>query len=521
MTEMARVMRFRRRLTLAGIVLLLLMFAAFLLAYRSVQRAEEMNALVAHTQEILQETGNLRVDRARLRNNFLAFGNTRRLDFAKAFEANRTDIEQGLAHLRSLTANKVEQRRILGELTPALSKEIDAMQNALNKGTTWPAAGAAPAESLPLIVPSEDDARSLIDRFEANELALFRVRSLAVDHSAHRARSLLLLTGVLSILILLAAGHLIQREIMKRAKVEMGLRQAQEILGVRYGEQRVKLDRLVEDLHTQIRARNSAEEELQRLNDDLEIRVESRTAELQELNRELEAFTYSVSHDLRAPLRHMDGFSRILQQEFGPQLPDEAKHYLDRVRAASTHMSALVEDLLHLSRVGRQAPQRQFISLRTLAEEAREDILPEAQGREIQWKLDSLPEVEADPVLLRQVFANLFSNAVKFTRNQPLAVIEVSAREEKGKVVIFVKDNGAGFDPKYADKLFGVFQRLHRQDEFEGTGIGLATVQRIIHKHDGRVWAESQPGQGAIFFFTLPASEQIASPARDRIGAKA
>ena len=285
--------------------------------------------------------------------------------------------------------------------------------------------------------------------------------------------------------------------------MEVGLRRAQEILGVRLEEQRTELGHAVEDLHAQIRARKSADEQLRKLNEELESRVQSRTAELQEVNKELETFSYSVSHDLRAPLRHLDGFSRILQEEFGPQLPDEARHYLDRVRSAATNMSSLVEDLLQLSRVGRQLPRRQRTPLLVVAEEAKSEVVPEANGRTIHWCLQSMPDVEADPILLRQVFVNLFSNAVKFTRNQQVPVIEVGAKKENGKAVIFVRDNGAGFDPRYADKLFGVFQRLHRQDEYEGTGIGLATVQRILDRHGGRVWAEGAVGQGAAIFFTL------------------
>jgi len=518
---MQRARRFRRRLTITGGILLILLFGAFALAYRSVRNVDEMNAWVAHTQDVIRETEALRLARATLSYDYFAYRETQEPSFAQAFEEKRQNLGAVLRHLRALTEDNEQQQRLLDVLTPALSKEADLFENALRAREQQARNAPVISPNLPLAFPTADATRKMIDEFENVEIELFRIRSLAVTQNAHLALNSLLFTGLLTCSILVAAGHLIQREIMKRAKVEVGLRRAQEILGVRYEEQRTELDHMVEDLHAQIHARKSAEQELQRLNAELEERVESRTAELRELNKELEAFTYSVSHDLRAPLRHMDGFSRILQQEFGPQLTDEARHYLDRVRSAATHMSALVEDLLNLSRVGRQAPRRQKTSLRALAEEARQEILPEAQGREIAWNVGTLPEVEADPVLLRQVFVNLFSNAVKFTRKSTAAAIEVKARQENGRVHVSVKDNGAGFDPRYADKLFGVFQRLHRQDEYEGTGIGLATTQRIIHKHGGRVWAESKVGEGATFHFTIPAAGSDVTGLPETIGASA
>jgi signal transduction histidine kinase len=354
---------------------------------------------------------------------------------------------------------------------------------------------------------------------------LFAIRSVRQGESmslranARQAQIVLLLAGLLTFVILLAAGHLIQREILLRAKAEAGMRVVQEMLGMKYEEQRAELGHVMEDLYAQIRTRQQVEDEIRELNGDLEKRVRQQTIELEEMNQELEAFSYSVSHDLRAPLRHLDGFSQILQQEYGPKLPDEAQHYLDRIRGAVTHMSALVEDLLQLSRIGRRMPERQRCSLRALVDEARTEMPQESDGRKIVWRIYSLPEVEADPLLLRQVLANLFSNAVKFTRQQHAAVIEVGSLEENGMNVVFVRDNGVGFDPRYADKLFGVFQRLHRQDEFEGTGIGLATVQRIIHKHGGRTWAESQPGQGATFYFSLPASTPRSQELQEIVGA--
>jgi PAS domain S-box-containing protein len=231
-------------------------------------------------------------------------------------------------------------------------------------------------------------------------------------------------------------------------------------------------------------------------------------AELAASIKELEAFTYSVSHDLRAPLRHISGFSRILKEEFGADLPSEAQHHLQRIQEGTQRMGMLVDDLLNLARVGRRDLSLQVSGLKSIVDEVIADLAPECGDRQIEWKVGNLPFVECDPGLLKQVIHNLLSNAVKFTRPRSQAVIEVGQKDQDGTTVVFVRDNGVGFNMKYADKLFGVFQRLHRPEDFEGTGVGLATVQRIIQKHGGRIWVEAELDKGAMFYFTLGMSEK-------------
>lgn len=247
----------------------------------------------------------------------------------------------------------------------------------------------------------------------------------------------------------------------------------------------------------------AGKQRFQKLSEELEHRVQQRTAELEATNKELEAFTYSVSHDLRAPLRRIDGFANLLVEEHGVHLPDEAARYLTRVREGTRHMGQLVDDLLNLARVGRKELNLQVAGLSSIVERVAGVLKRETPDRVIEWKIQSLPFVECDPALIEVVFTNLLSNSVKYTRPRERAVIEVGAVQKNGQPVIFVRDNGVGFSMKYADKLFGVFQRLHRVEDFEGTGVGLATVQRILHKHGGTIWAEAALDKGACFYFTI------------------
>jgi len=274
----------------------------------------------------------------------------------------------------------------------------------------------------------------------------------------------------------------------------------------------VGASKVVRDITT----RKKAEETIHRLNAELEQRVTQRTAELEAANQELESFSYSVSHDLRAPLRAVDGFSQAALEDYGPQLPEEGRRCLQTIREGAQRMGRLIDDLLTLSRLGRLPLSKRAVETGDLVHAVLEDLSSQRKGRQIEVSVAELPVCQGDAVLLKQVWINLLSNAFKYTRRREKAVIEVGCKrgpiaagdhggpgKQKDEDVYFVRDNGTGFDMRYADKLFGVFQRLHREDEYEGTGVGLAIVQRVVHRHGGRVWAEAAEDHGATFYFTL------------------
>ncbi len=308
--------------------------------------------------------------------------------------------------------------------------------------------------------------------------------------------------------LMTGAGSLIGRPIEMTARradgsefpIEMGIARIA-------GTQPARFSAVIRDMT----AHKAAAAEVSRLNAELEQRVRDRTAELETANSELESFSYSVSHDLRAPLRHITGFVGMLQARIGSQIDAESTELLQGITAAAARMTRLIEALLTFSRTGRADLHRQRVSLMQLVESVQTELSSETRDRRIEWRVGELPDVEGDPELLRQVLVNLLSNALKYTRPRPIPRIDIGARREGTNVICYVRDNGVGFDARYVDKLFGVFQRLHRASEFEGTGIGLATVRLVIQRHGGRVWAEGEIGKGATFSFSLPAVEEEAS----------
>jgi len=258
-----------------------------------------------------------------------------------------------------------------------------------------------------------------------------------------------------------------------------------------------------------VSAGRKAEQEIHALNTGLERHVKERTAQLEEVNQELESFCYTVSHDLRAPLRHIAGFANILAEEHGPEMSALARSRLKNLQSGAQNMGTLIDDLLRFATLGRQSIASRTVLLNLPVDAALERLTPQCHERKIDWRIQNLGCAECDGGMMRLLFGELLGNAIKYSRNRELAVIEVARMELGGETVISVRDNGAGFEMEYAGKLFGVFQRLHKTADFEGTGIGLATVKRIIHKHGGRVWAQGEVDRGATFFFTFPGIRSV------------
>ena len=255
------------------------------------------------------------------------------------------------------------------------------------------------------------------------------------------------------------------------------------------------------ETNNDISERRRREEEIKRLNQELA----TRSRELESSNKELEAFAYSVSHDLRAPLRHMAGYTELLKKRISASLDEKSQRYMQTLLESASRMGNLIDDLLSFSRIGRAETRKSLVSMDQLVKEALTEVQQETEGREIAWKIGALPSVYGDRSMLRVVLVNLLSNAAKFTRTRAQGEIEIGATDgNPEEAVVYVRDNGVGFDMKYVNKLFGVFQRLHHSGAFEGTGIGLATVQRVIHRHGGRVWAEGSVDKGATFYFSAP-----------------
>jgi PAS domain S-box-containing protein len=427
--------------------------------------------------------------------------------------------------LRPLTDGNLRERESEALLAATASLGAQAEPEAVLRTLVEQAAALLEAERAHYAVPWEgrivirgrwSDGRWRDDDHEPRETGIlasvlqsgrpFRSNDVLADPRTNQARARADgLHSQLTVPIMVAHSRPIGFVVLQNSRRPEGFTARDERFMVSVCETSAAILRRAQDTAARLEAereRSRLAAELSRLNEELEQRV----IELQVANRELESFSYSISHDLRAPLRSLDGFSRILLEDHASELSEKARRYLHVVRDSAQQMGQLVDDLLAFSRLGRQPLKKQPVDLSVLVRQVVESLAAEQEGRNVEISIGDLPVCEADLSLLRQVFVNLIGNALKFTRHRDPAIIEIGRRhddEEPGKVVCFVKDNGAGFDMEYADKLFGVFQRLHRAEEYEGTGVGLAIVERIVTRHGGRVWAESEVEHGATFYVAL------------------
>lgn len=436
-------------LVFAGIVVITVV------SYRNTSVLIKNSRLDTRSHELVQFLGSIGEaldDAERGHRRYLVTGDEAYLKGHKTVWEQMPDY---VRYLQGLTEGARDQRARVATLEQLIAQQLDAEAAAISEREKN---GYEAVRHLALTGAAKqelDAIHRLIVELDTAEQKALRARVVQSTGSTRNTIVLLVLGALLQLVLLASVYYLIHHDITERRRVATELRHRGELL--------------------------------------------------QASNKELEAFSYSVSHDLRAPLRHIDGYASLLSKTAGDSLNDKARRYLQTISDSAKQMGHLIDDLLVFSRMGRQEMLRTTVNLDQLVKTVLHDLRLDLQGRTISWTIGPLPEVSGDPAMLRQVFMNLLSNALKFTKHRAEAKIEIGATQRTaGETEIFVRDNGAGFDMQYVNKLFGVFQRLHRNDEFEGTGIGLANVRRIIHRHDGRTWAEGALGRGATFYFTLP-----------------
>lgn len=441
-------------LVFAGIVVI------SIASYRNTSVLIKNSRLDTRSHELVQLLGSIGEaldDAERGHRRYLVTGDEAYLKGHKTVLEQMADFSR---YLRGLTEGSPDQQERVASLERLIGQQLDAEAAAISARETNGYEGVRRIALSGAAKQELDAIHRLIVELETTEQKALRSRVIQSTGSTRNTIVLLVLGALLQLVLLASVYYLIHHDVTERRRVAAELRRRGELL--------------------------------------------------QAANKELEAFSYSVSHDLRAPLRHIDGYASLLSKTAGESLNDKARRYLQTISDSAKQMGQLIDDLLVFSRMGRQEMLRTTVSLDQLVKTVIHDLRLDLQGRTISWTIGPLPEVSGDPAMLRQVFMNLLSNALKFTKHRAEAKIEIGATQRTaGEVEIFVRDNGAGFDMQYVNKLFGVFQRLHRNDEFEGTGIGLANVRRIIHRHGGRTRAEGAVDRGATFFFTLPTKRAV------------
>ncbi len=442
------------KIAIGALLTALVIAAVCVLSYWSVREADETSRLVAHTYEVLTQLeaalGNLTEAEAGTR-GYLLTGENSYLETQEENFANARGALDGLAGF--IRGNAVQEAR-LASLRQKFEQKIAFLIETTQLRHSGDEESARDLFATGRGRQVMDELREIAVAMEGSERGLLEERQRRAAQSVGNTTKIVLIAGMINALVLALAWMTTRQEMHTRRQLEGMLRHDAQ--------------------------------------------------ELTALNEELEAFSYSVSHDLRAPLRHISGFADLLRQQLGGQLDEKARRYLSVIGESSHHMGVLIDELLAFARVGRAELQRSQVDLAALVQTVIRNLHASVEGRDVEWQIGALPEVQADAGLLRQVWTNLIDNALKYTRARPRAVIEIGSKAQEGELLFYVRDNGVGFDPQYAGKLFGVFQRLHQTEEFEGTGIGLANVRRVIQKHGGRTWAEGQVDAGATFYFTLP-----------------
>jgi signal transduction histidine kinase len=463
------------RLALVGAVVIVLLNTW--LAARALHTLIEAEYWQTHTLEVISQTESLVAQVRSAESAARGYILTGFPAFEQQYTATVNQIHGGTAHLQRLTPDNTSQQVRIGVLNRRIQASLATLEAGMAMRRTQPQGALDPELLAPVVSDSPtrmDSVQATIRDIESEEQRLLGQR-IAAANSAHRwVWFSFTLAFALDFLLLIAAFELLVRAGRDREQIAAG---AEKITG----------------LNSQLRE----------VNEDLELRVEQRTRELAASNKELEAFSYSVSHDLRAPLRTIDGFSLALQEDFSDNLDDKGRDYISRVRNGVQRMGILIDSLLQLSRVTRSDIQRERIDLSQLATLVFNEIRTIDPERTVNWDAQPRVMADADPRLIRVALENLIGNAWKFTARTPDAVIAFGSSLRDGQTVYFIRDNGAGFDMQYVDRLFTAFQRLHGERDFKGSGIGLATVSRIIQRHHGSIWAEGSPEKGATFYFTL------------------
>jgi signal transduction histidine kinase len=504
-------MTFQAKLAGAYGLAVVLLCAMAVVSFRNTERVEETRIWGRHSNFVIHRMEDFHSAMERMEETSFESSGAGDPAAMASMEKLRKDATRTLADVRELTADNASQQERLTTLSPKANRFFDLLFAEIQVPKNSAAQRADTQRVSRERAQLSKDITSLLKQINTEEDRLSLVRRQVIDEGLTRSSYFLVFGYSSAIVLSMICMLLLRNEMRKRAEVLHQLEQARAELESRVIERTEDLHAANVALQDQIEERKKAEQLVQQLNASLEMRVEQRTLELRQAVKELDSFCYSVSHDLRAPLRHVDGFSRILETEFSEHISEDGRHYLKRIVDAVNQMGRLIDDLLDLSRIGRKKLARRKISMQNAVETVISRARLTEEGQAVQWRVDALPDWYCDPGLLEILLSNLIANAVKFSRTSKPPVIHFGTVDSGGQTTVFVRDNGVGFDPKYADKLFGVFQRLHRQEDFEGTGIGLATVQRIIQRHGGNIRAESQVGCGATFYFSL-GSQLVAVP---------